>query len=226
MINTELMHWVVLPVGLGLLGFVEPCSIGATLVFIKTIEGKNASAKIAQVCVFTVMRALLMGMLGLGAVLVGAALLEFQKGVWIAFGAVYTLIGILYAAGKSGVIARSFGISLSRLSGLSGSAALGAVFALNIPACAGPLILALLGMAAAGGAGGISLSTGFASLVLFGLALSLPLIVAVLFRPARTALDWLAGLSRRIPFWTGVVMIILGLWSAWFGFFVSLGKPQ
>ncbi len=43
-----LMNLVVAPVGLGLLGFVEPCSIGSSLVFIKYVEGKSATAKLAQ----------------------------------------------------------------------------------------------------------------------------------------------------------------------------------
>ena len=55
------------------------------------------------------------------------------------------------------------------------------------------------------------------------MALSLPLVVAVLFAPARHALDWVAGLSRRAPLWTGLVLILLGLWSVWFGLFVRLG---
>ena len=223
MVDAGVLHRVVLPLGLGLLGFLEPCSLGATLLFIKTIEGRGAAAKIIQVVVFTTIRALLMGLLGVGAALVGAAFLDFQKGMWLAFGAFYALIGVLYATGKQGGLIRSLGISLARLSGLSGSVAFGAVFALNIPACAGPLLLTLIGMTAAAGA---SPMTGFASLALFGLALSLPLVVAVSLRPARTALDRLAGLSRRIPLWTGVVMIVLGLWSIWFGFFVSLGHPH
>ena len=36
------------------------------------------------------------------------------------------------------------------------------------------------------------------------------------------ALDWLAGLTRRMPFWTGLVFIVLGLWSMWFGAYVSV----
>jgi cytochrome c-type biogenesis protein len=102
--------------------------------------------------------------------------------------------------------------------------ALGVLFGLNIPACAAPLIFALLGAAAAGGAAGATLVSGFLSLALFGLALSLPLVVAVMFDPARSALDWLAGLSRRIPFWTGVLLVALGVWSVWFALFVSI-KP-
>jgi cytochrome c-type biogenesis protein len=56
-------------------------------------------------------------------------------------------------------------------------------------------------------------------------ALSLPLVVAVLIAPARQALDWIAGLSQRMPLWTGFVLIVLGLWSIGFGLFVSPAKP-
>ena len=59
-------------------------------------------------------------------------------------------------------------------------------------------------------------------LALFGLALSLPLVIAVLFERARRALDWLASLTGRVPRWTGLLLIVLGLWSAWFGLFVTL----
>jgi cytochrome c-type biogenesis protein len=48
------------------------------------------------------------------------------------------------------------------------------------------------------------------------------LVAAVLFAPARRALDWLAALSRRIPVWTGILFIALGLFSIWFGLFVSI----
>lgn len=66
--------------------------------------------------------------------------------------------------------------------------------------------------------------------VMFGLnipacAAPLPLILAVLFAPARQALDWLAGLSGRMPFWTGVVLMALGLWSIGFGLFTHLPAP-
>jgi cytochrome c-type biogenesis protein len=57
---------------------------------------------------------------------------------------------------------------------------------------------------------------------LFGFALSLPLAVAVLIPAARRALDWLARLSGRIPLWTGIVLIALGIWSIWFGLFVEV----
>lgn len=224
MSDFELIKTVLLPAGLGLLGFIEPCSIGASLLFIKYLEGKDAMHKIVQVGVFAVTRALFMGGLGILAVVLGTAFLGLQKGVWIAFGIVYALIGVFYVIGKSGLLALRLGPSLARFSGTSGPAALGLVFAFNIPACAGPLIFALLGTSAAGGAAGRALVAGFASLLVFGVALSLPLIIAVLFTPARRTLDRLAGFSVHIPFWTGVVLVALGLWSIWFGLFVTPQK--
>jgi cytochrome c-type biogenesis protein len=218
---TEALQWVALPIGLGLFGFIEPCSVGSSLLFIKSIEGKSASDKLAQVGTFALIRALAMGALGLAAVGLGAAFLGLQQGAWLVFGTVYVLVGLLYLAGKSQLFSVSFGAVLSRFSSKKGSATLGALFAFNIPACAAPLIVALLGMAAAGGAGGAPLTRGFISMALFGLALSLPIVAAAFFSRAQTALDQLAGLSRRMPRWTGAVLIILGLWSIWFGVFVS-----
>jgi cytochrome c-type biogenesis protein len=213
---------VLLPVGLGLLGFVEPCSIGSTLIFVKHLEGKDAGRKLAQVGVFAGTRAVLIGLLGMLAVVLGTAFLGFQKAAWVVLGAIYVAAGLLYLVGKAGALMVSLGPSLARLSDTRGSAALGLLFGLNIPACAGPLLFALLGAAAAGGAAGGTLAGGFVSLALFGFALSLPLVLAVLFEPARRGLDRLAALSRRLPFWTGLLLVALGAWSIWLGLFVPV----
>lgn len=221
----KLTSTVLLPLGLGLLGFVEPCTIGASLIFVKHMEGRDAGGKLAEVGLFAVTRALFIGALGLLAVALGAAFLGLQKAAWIVLGAIYIGLGVLYLSGRAGALMVTLGPGLARLSGLGGSAGLGLLFGLNIPACAAPLLLALFGAAAAGGASGATFATGFLSLALFGLALSLPLVVAVLFAPARRVLDWIAGLSRRTPLWTGFVLIALGLWSVWFGLFAKLGPP-
>jgi len=203
---------VLLPLGFGLLGFVEPCSIGSTLIVIKSLEGKSGASKLAQVSLFAATRATFVGLLGMIAVVLGAAFLGLQRDAWIALGAIYVLIGTLVIA-RPGAVMVTLGPSLARLSDLRGSASLGLLFGLNIPPCAMPLILALLGAAAAEGATGGTLASGFVSLAIFGFGLSLPLVLAVLFEPARRALDWLAGLSRRMPFWTGLLLIVLGVWS-------------
>ena len=61
------------------------------------MEGKDRAAKLVQVSVFTVTRALFIGSLGLLAGLLGTAFLGVQKGVWIAMGSVYVLISSEYA---------------------------------------------------------------------------------------------------------------------------------
>jgi cytochrome c-type biogenesis protein len=218
----ELTDLLLLAAGLGLLGFVEPCSIGSSLLFIKYLEDKEAPRKVAETLLFALTRAVFIGLLGLVAALLGAAFLGVQRGAWILLGAGYALIGILYAAGRARALMISLGPGIKQLSGLRGSVGLGVLFGLNIPACAAPLLLALLGTAAAGGATGATLASGFVTLAVFGFALSLPLVLAVLFAPARAALDWLAGLSHRVPIWTGLVLVALGLWSIGFGLFATL----
>ncbi len=212
--GATLTSLVLLPMGLVLLGFVEPCSIGSTLLVIKHLEDKSAVGKLAQVSIFAGTRALFIGLSGILATALGTAFLGLQRGAWIVLGAAYVLLGLLYLSGKAGVLMVSLGPSLAQLATPRGSASLGVLFGLNIPACAAPLLVVLLGAAAGGTADG-TLASGFVSLALFGLALSLPLVLAVLFDPARRAIDWLAGLSRRLPFWTGLLLIALGLWSIW-----------
>jgi cytochrome c-type biogenesis protein len=222
MTGNPFLDLVALPVAFGLLGFIEPCSIGSTLIFIKTMEGKPAAMKLVQMSLFAGFRAAFIGILGATAVVVGGAFFGFQKAAWIVLGALYAALGALYLSGRIGWLMRSFGPGLATISSVRGSAALGVLFGLNIPACAAPLLLALLGASAAAGARGGSAVQGFIALALFGFALSLPLLVAVLFEPARRALDWLAALSRRLPVWTGLLLIALGVWSIWFGLFVPV----
>jgi cytochrome c-type biogenesis protein len=222
MSGPELLNAILLPIGLGLFGFIEPCSIGSTLVFLKVMEGHPDATKVRQVAVFTVTRAVFIGLLGVLAVVVGSAFLTFQKAAWLVLGGLYAAIGLFYVSGRAGLLMTTLGPSLSRLSGVRGSAALGVLFGLNIPACAAPLLFALLGTAAAGGGAGAGPGQGFLSLGLFGFALSLPLAMAVLFPWARGLLDRFAGLSRRLPVWTGLLMIALGGWSVWFGLFVTV----
>jgi cytochrome c-type biogenesis protein len=218
----SVQNLVALPILFGLIGFVEPCSIGSTLVMIKQIEQRAPGQQIAQTVVFALTRALFIGGAGLSAIALGSVFLGLQKAAWLFLGVVYIALGMLYMRGKAGLLMRSFGPRISRLQSTRGSVMLGLLFGLNIPACAAPLLFALLGAVAAGGTGGATLVSGFVSLALFGLALSLPLVLAVFFAPARRALGRLATLSRRMPFWTGVLFVALGAWSVWFGLFVSL----
>ena len=215
---------ILLPIGLGLLGFVEPCSIGATLVMVKVLEGQSAARQLAHMGLFAVTRAGFIGLAGALAAGLGTAFLGFQRAGWLLLGIVYAGLGVLFLAGMAGRLMVAVGPGLRRVGAARGSALLGVLLGLNIPACAAPLIFALLGASAAAGAAGGSALGGFASLALFGLALSLPLILAVLFAPTRRAIDRVARCTTQAPVWTGLVLIALGLWSIGFALFATI-KP-
>lgn len=160
----SLTNLLLLSVGLGLLGFIEPCSMGVNLLFIKYLEGKAAMRKWTQTVIFMLTRGLFIGVLGALAAVVGSSFVTAQKGLWILLGSAYLVLGILYLAGRAGFLMRTLGPGLHRLGGTRGPIALGLLFGLNIPACAAPLLFALFGAAAVGG---VTVAQGFGSLALF-----------------------------------------------------------
>lgn len=191
--------------------------VGSSLLFVKSIEGKSASDKLAQISMFPLI---------VGAA--GTCSCRTRNGIsWLPTSGMARLRnpvphgGLALFGWKVAAVCCLFWICAGAVFRQEWPASLGALFTFNIPACAAPLIVALLGMAAAGGAGGAPLIRGFISMMLFGFALSLPIIAIALFPWARRVLDHVASLSRRMPRWTGMVLIILGLWSIWFGVFVS-----
>lgn len=208
-------QFVLLPIGLGLFGFVEPCSIGAHLLFLRILDGRSRRVKIVQVAVFAAVRSLFMGALGALAALAGAAALGVQRAGWAALGALYVAIGLLYVTGRIGAVMRAFGPRLPDAAQPRAAAGLGLLFGLNVPACSAPLLAVLLGGAAAGGAGPL---LGFASLALFGLGLSLPLLAVVLWPRGRVLVDRLAVLGARLPVWVGLLFLLLGAWSLYSAF--------
>jgi cytochrome c-type biogenesis protein len=105
----DLVNLIVLPLGLGLLGFIEPCSIGSGLLFVQYVEGKTAAVKLAQALTFTVTRALIVGLLGAIAAFVGMAFIGFQRAGWLLLGAIYVALGIVYVTGKATVLMRTLG---------------------------------------------------------------------------------------------------------------------
>lgn len=204
---------IVVPLGLGLLGFIEPCTVGSSLVFVKYLEGKDASAKLIEMTAFAVTRALFVGALGAVAALLGTAFLSAQRWFWVLLGALYVALGTFYLAKKQWLLMRMIGPKPGRGWHTKGAAGLGVLFGLNIPACAAPLLAALM----AASVGAASVARGFLAMGVFGLALSLPLVLVVFWGRARSWLDRLVSLSERVPLWTGVVFVVLGLWSIYFG---------
>lgn len=65
---------------------------------------------------------------------------------------------------------------------------------------------------------------GFVSLGIFGLALSLPLALMVVYPPARRALTRALRWSEAWPAVIGLVLVAVGAWSIYFGVAVDPGQ--
>jgi cytochrome c-type biogenesis protein len=146
-----------------------------------------------------------LGLFGLGISFVGGSVFAAQKGFWLLLGLLYLVLGvavILNARFRWGLFGR---VSVGRLLPERGgrSVGLGMLFGLSLPACAYPLMLALLGPGAASGL------LGFFALFAFGLALSLPLVPLASSERAAKLFGRLAGLGGATPYVIGAVFLLL-----------------
>ena len=208
---------VLLPVILGLLGFIEPCTIGGHLVFLDTQGDRGRSGRVRAALVFSFTRALMTGLFGAVIAFVGQSLIDVQTVVWLIFGLIYFSIGAAFLLGRSGFMKWNIKLAPQTWKQVSHPIVLGLAFGLNIPACAAPILFALLGLAATAG----TATSGFVMMFLFGLALSAPLVVFA-FTPHLSG--WLSRVGRWIKpraWLTGFIFVLLGVWSIWFGIYVD-----
>ena len=202
-----------LPFALGLLGFVEPCTIGAHLLFLNTVRGKAAAAKTVATTIFVTVRALVMGTIGAIAALVGQQLIDAQSVLWLAFGILYLAIGLAYATDRIATLERGIELAPAAWKAAENPALLGLAFGFSIPACAAPILVALFGLAAGSG----TVLLGFTAMTAFAVGLSVPLVVLA----AIGVPSWMR-LSRRAVRWLfAAVFIGVGFWSIWFGLYVD-----
>jgi cytochrome c-type biogenesis protein len=208
---------LVVPLGLGLLGFVEPCTVGGHLVFLRAMAERPRSARLVSMLAFTLVRTLVMGSFGALVVLVGRLLIEVQTALWIVFGSIYVLIGLAFAMGPAGAVKRRIDFAPIAWKATTSPLALGVAFGLVIPACAAPILFGLIGLAATSGA----VTLGFATMAVFALALSFPLAVLAASPVASSLAAKLAGGTKMTRWVLAVVFVVLGIWSLWFGAFVD-----
>ena len=202
----EVLYLLALAVGLGLLGFVEPCSVGANIVFLGHLRERGRGARLRETAKFALVRSAVLGLFGLGIAFAGSSVFAAQKGFWLLLGLLYLALGvvvILNASFRWGLFGR---LSPARLlpKHEDRSLGLGLLFGLNLPACAYPLMLALLGPGAASGA-----LSGFVALFVFGLALSLPLVPLAFSERAAKLFGRLSTLGGATPYVVGAVFLLL-----------------
>jgi len=213
----SLQTLAVLPIALGLLGFIEPCTIGGHLVFLDTQKERSKIAKIKAVVIFLLTRSFVAGLFGALIMFLGQSLISLQTGIWLVFGLIYFAIGVLFLAGKAGLIKHRIDFAPAAWKTAQNPFYLGLAFGFNIPACAAPILFGLLGLAATTG----SVLAGFGMMFLFGLFLSLPLVPFAFVPRLSRHLERLAQKLRKTGWVIGVVFIALGIWSIWFGLYVD-----
>jgi cytochrome c-type biogenesis protein len=199
----EFYQLILVPIAFGLVGFIEPCSIGANIIFLGYLNSR-AETKIFEALKFTVTRASFLGLVGLAVGFLGQSL---RIGAY----SYSLLLGILYMAiGALGLVwaYRGGGFSsmdLGRYFSKEGAVPLGVLFGLSAPACSLPLFVALIGLGALKGAW-----VGFLTLFLFGLALSAPLVWIARSPKADEILRKLGRLASGVPYLSESVLIVVG----------------
>jgi cytochrome c-type biogenesis protein len=199
----ELYQIILVPIAFGLLGFVEPCSIGANIIFLGYLEARSSS-RTWEAVKFTITRALFLGLIGLAVGIIGQSLRTGAYTYSLGLGFLYVALGLLGAFWRyrgSGLGSLDIGRHLPK----EGAVPLGVIFGLSAPACSLPLFLALIGLGAVKGA-----SIGFLTLFLFGLALSAPLLWIARSEKAGDMLRRLGGLASRLPYLSESVLIVVG----------------
>jgi cytochrome c-type biogenesis protein len=212
-----MMTSLALPIGLGLLGFIEPCTIGGHLLFLGRIQDELARRKALITATFIATRVLTTGIVGALTAFIGQALIGAQTMVWLIFGVLYLVLGLMFLSGHSRLLRRSLKMTPVSWRLARNPVILGITFGLNIPACAAPIIFGLLALTATTE----TVLTGFVLMALFGFALSAPLVVMAVV-PGLSV--WLERIGHRLVatgWLLGLIFLGLGIWSIWFGLFVD-----
>lgn len=187
-----------LPLVFGLVGAFTPCALGINAVFLGYITGKPRRRRLTEWTLFALARAAFLTVLGLAFGLLGQLVGDFVRGyqVVVAYGLI--LLGILFIASRfrplplptfslaPAVAGKGETYRTNRNSAL----AMGAIFGLDIPACTSPLVLALLAETVLVG----NYLFGAVALFIFGVAMSLPLLVLGAYEGANR---WLMKIARR-----------------------------
>jgi cytochrome c-type biogenesis protein len=197
---------VLIPALFGLIGFVEPCSLGINGIFLNRIKGFEKTRRISETLIFTFVRGGFLALAGLSAAFIGSKIITVQSSFFLILGGVYIILGALAIMNRYRPIFK-YEINLSKYMRNKGSIALGFIFGLIIPACAISFVLALVGKSILLG----NLLEGFISLFIFGIGLSLPLVVISCFDQSNEIITKISEKARRIPWLAGMVLIVVGL---------------
>lgn len=198
---------VAAPLGLGVVGAFTPCALGINAVFLAYLAGKGRAARLVQAGLITGVRALFLTALGLLFGLFGQSVAAFVRGYQPLIALLIVAIGVAFVASAFVDIPMPRFRVLRDRDGTGSALALGAVFGLDIPACTSPLVIGLLAQTVLVG----SWASGAATLFLFGVGMSLPLLAVSLFDGVNRGLvEWARRWRTPAYVLAGGVFIVLG----------------
>jgi cytochrome c-type biogenesis protein len=197
------------PIGLGLIGFLEPCSLGANAIFLSYVAPLSGWRRVGEALTFTLSRGVFLGLIGAVAGAAGGAVLALQRWYITTLGIVFVLLGLLVLTGGSRYLPRLPSLGVGHLHRVRSVALLlGVIFGLSAPVCAMPLLGALVARSLPLGAVG-----GFVEMFVFGVAMSAPLIGLTAWRSWQHGLQRLNALQPYAPYLTGGGLILIGVYG-------------
>jgi cytochrome c-type biogenesis protein len=205
--GVDFYQLILVPIAFGLVGFIEPCSIGANIIFLGYLNSRGGE-KMCEALKFTVTRATFLGTVGFAVGVLGQPLRMGAYSYSLLLGILYMAIGLLglvWAHRGGGFPSIDFGRYFPK----EGAVPLGVVFGLSAPACSLPLFIALIGLGALKGAW-----VGFLTLFLFGLALSAPLVWMARSHKADELLRKLGRLAAGVPYLSESLLLVVGAITA------------
>lgn len=199
---------LLIPLFLGLVGFVTPCSLAVNLIFLGYIRGKPRTVRLTQGAIFALIRALILMILGLLFGYIGQAIVAFQFVYRPIIAVLFIAAGVLFLVNRKWSLPLpDFGFVRNFGRGKQSAVTMGTLFGLDIPACSTPLLMYLLGKTVLKG----DMVFGAVSLLFFGIGMSLPLLGIAAFEGANRFLERATRTSGPLAYTGGALLIVLGL---------------
>ena len=215
----ELLALAALALVAGLVSFTAPCTLPLLPGYVSFVSGigrddpagsvsrsRTLTAAMLFVAGFTVVFVAL----GLTASGLGLLLAQNQRGLEVGAGAFIVVMGLVtVGVVRLPLLQRQFGFDLSKIPGGPRSALpLGAAFAFGWTPCVGPVLAALLAIAAST----TTIVQGAVLLVAYSLGLGLPFLgLAVAITRGGGRLHWFRRHGRRIEVGGGLLLVAMGV---------------
>ncbi len=189
---------IVLPVVLGLLGFVQPCVVGVNSIFLGYLREAGASTRTKELLKYVVVKTLFAALVGIAAAVIGSVVLvsaseNILRALLILFGSIY-IASRFRAMPVPNFVPR-------------GNFSHGVLYGLGVPACAVPLLVSLGLMSAFSG----NMYGGAVLLAAFGAAISLPLLFIGISGGRTEIMKRVAKLTGVSPVFAGAALILTGV---------------